>query len=244
MNVQFPSVSIVLLGQFRPDDFLPIKLAEGKAITKKAAESASFITLVPSQVVHFNFGWGELQVIPKRFHITTKAVPYIRISDLAIKALRDLSPDSLVSAFGINLEHHYEFPNADARNSLGMRIAPPAAWGAWGAELLANIHGEKKGTPLQGGLLSMQMRLPFLNNGISGWQDVVVGPSSAIQEGLGVLLRSNHHHQIVPLTFDGLPESEGPTEREATSRLLEALAEGFDNSIASAESIFQGVLAL
>lgn len=222
---------------------MPNKLAEAKIVTTKVAESATFVALLPGQVVHSKFGWGELQVIPQRFQITTTTAPYVRICDFALKALRDLAPTSAVTAFGINNETHFDLGSVDAANKLGTRLAPPTAWGAWGAEIASNMQGENKGTPLQGGLLYIQMRQPFIESEISGWLDVSVGASNVIPNRRGALFRSNHHHQMPNSGTDSLPASDELTEREITNLLLDRLADTFDSSIVQAESIFKGMIA-
>ena len=174
-----------------------------------------------------------------RFQISTTNVPYIRICDFVLKALGNLAPKSVVSAFGINVESIYVPPNIDARNELGTRLAPPLAWGSWGKTLLANMQGEHKGTHLQGGLMHLQMRQPFIENGISGWRDAVIAPSPKIENKTAVLLRTNHHHQISKLDPS---DNVDISENETTSRLLTCLPAVFEKSIADSLSIFEGVV--
>lgn len=240
MKVASPSVSIVLLGKFRPDNFLPDKLAEAKLITRKVAESVSYITLFPGIQVNFRFAWGDLLVQQDRFQIVTTEAPYIRVCDFALKALSDLAPDATVTAFGINRDGHYDLGSVEARNKLGTRLAPPEAWGPWGAKLRKSMEGKTKGTPMQGGVVHVQMRLPLLDDGITGWLDVTAMPSVVIANARGAYFRANHHHQAAPRASEIQKVDEKPSD--ITTRLLARLSDRFEQSIADSESIFKEVI--
>ena len=235
MNMEAPSVSIVLLGQFQPNNFLPNKLADGKVITKKTASSAFFAVLAPGQMVQFKLDWGDVLVVETQFQIVTSEMPYIRICDFVVKAVGGLAPESVVTAFGINVERHYDFQSIEARNKLGKQLAPPEAWGAWGKTLAAEME-EGKG----GGLLNIQMRQPFHESNLTSWRDVVVAPSP--KNKTGVILRANHHHQVQVLESSGDKSNENLSEDDTKSRLLTRLSEIFEKSITDSLSIFDGVV--
>lgn len=239
MKATKTSVNIVLMGQFKPESFLPNALVEGNVITEKAAKSASILALMPSQTLQFRLDWAELMVLPERFQITSLEAPYIRICDFALKALLDLAPNSTVSQFGINVIGHYDLGSTDARNNLGRRVAPPEAWGTWGQTLLESMNGEHRGTILQGGMLNVQMKQPFSKDGVNGWRTVGLSSSLEIPNNTGVLLQTNHHHQVASLD----PEDKGPFAGNATTVLLAALSSSFEKSIEDAFSIFDGVLS-
>src|SRR5450759_943091 len=188
-------VSIVLIGEFNPDNFLPKKLAEGGVIPNKIAESASIIAFLSGQITQFNLGWVELAAYKTKLQVSCAEAPYIRICDLVMKALNDFSPQSTVSQFGINVEFNHDFGNFVDRNKFGCRIAPPEAWGAWGQVLRASMTGKECGTPLQGGAMSVHMRKPFeVDEGVTGWQDAIVTRSS--QYKTGITISCNNHHQM------------------------------------------------
>jgi hypothetical protein len=242
MNAITTGVSIVLAGQFAPDDFHPNKLADGRVIAKKVAESASITALLPMHTLQFKLSWADILVQENRFQVTSIEAPHIRICDLVLKALGDLSPSSTVFQFGINVDRHYDFGSVDARNEFGKRIAPPDAWGPWGREMLDSMTGEHKGTSLQGGVLTVHMRQPFVEDGLTGWRDVVVVPSSEIPNNTGIFIRSNHHHQLTKL--DSSPElsTQPSLNRKDTSFLLATLSSRFEKSVEDALSIFEGVI--
>lgn len=242
MNATAHKVSIVLVGEFNPDDFLPNNLLEGKVIAKKSAESASITVLVPKQTVQFKLNWAELLVVQNRIQITSLEAPHIRACDLVLKVLRELALNSTVSQFGINVDHNHDFGTFEARNNFGRKIAPPEVWGSWGQILLASMTGDECGTSLQGGVMGVHMRKPFADkDGLTGWRDVIVVPSENIKTGISI--RSNHHHQLTSIDPEA-EKSEQPLSADAaTSFLLTALSNRFEKSIADAVSIFEGVIA-
>lgn len=241
MTPKRTKISLVLIGQFNPDNFMPEKLAEGKAIAKNEAAKAKLITLVPKQSVQYTLSWVEITATSNRLQFSSLEAPYIRVCDLAIKTLRDLYPESSVIEFGINVDCDFDFISAEARNNFGIKIAPPNPWGAWGSELLKSMSDERVGTELQGGVLNQQMRLPFSSDGVYGWRDVVVGPSLEIPNQLGVLMRSNHHHQVKELNPDSDGFNTALSRDESTDRLLTHLAATFDDSVDQALTIFSEV---
>lgn len=241
MKIIKSTVSLVLLGSFNPDNFLPKKLAEGKVITSKMADSALVVALMPTQTIHFNLGWAEIMVLQNRFQITALEAPHIRACDFVLKALQDLATDSIVSQFGINVSCHYDLESGDARNNFGRRIAPPEVWGHWGQTILESMGNEERGTFLQGGVMNVQMRKPFAQDGVNGWRAISVTPSIEVPNNTGVLLQSNHHHQVISIDPDA-DETDVP-KKEQTSMLLTALSDHFEKSIEDAFSIFEGVLA-
>ncbi|OGA35659.1 MAG: hypothetical protein A3G80_06270 [Betaproteobacteria bacterium RIFCSPLOWO2_12_FULL_62_13b] len=243
MVPEFSNATIVLLGTFDPNAFVPDALAQGKVISKKEAERVKFETLVRGHIVHFRLSWGELLVGPNHFQIGTTGAPYVRICDFATKALNDLPTKSVVTAFGINLECHFNLGSIKSRDALGRKLAPPKAWGGWGETILENMHGNQKENPKHGGMFLLQMRQPFVEKEISGWLDVWAGPSTRIADNMGVFFRTTHHHQLTPQAKEGHEPGQQRKLPIESRPLLEFLVERFDASILSAENIFEGALA-
>src|SRR5512146_2397380 len=104
MSPTSTTVSIVMLGQFHPDNFLPKKLAEEKVIPKKLADTAIPKLLVPSETIEYQFDWALVAASRTRLQVQSDQAPYVRICDLLVKAVGDLSPKSTVTAFGVNVE--------------------------------------------------------------------------------------------------------------------------------------------
>ncbi len=238
MKIESKSVSIVLLGKFAPDKFSLRTLAEGKLIPQKIADTATYKSLIPGMQVVLKFAWGELLVAQDRFQVTTTEAPYIRICDLSLKAINDLNPEAVVTSFGINCDSHIDIGSREARNKLGVRLAPPEAWGAWGAEIRKGMDGENK---MQGGVTHIQMRQQFLDNGVRGWLDVSAMPSPEFENDSGVVLRANHHHLGDISDSGDAKADEKPAD--ITARLIERLAANFENSIANIDTIFKGVIS-
>lgn len=240
MRPQFTSATIVLLGKFTPDAFLPNALGEAKVISKKDAKLATLRTLIPGTVVNFALLWCELLVSTDRLQIGTAQAPYVRISDVVVKALKDVRGESRVTAFGINVESHFDLGSISARDVMGSRLAPPKEWGKWGEEILESMRTASPGT--HGGMVSLQMRKPFTEERVAGWLDVVVGPSPIIPDNSGVFFRTNHHHQV-PVKLADTDENQDSRQAGVEPlALLDALAERFDASILSAENIFNCVI--
>ena len=54
MTPSIAHLTLVLIGSFAPDEFLPAKLYERSALSKTDRTGAEFVALVPGQIVHFN----------------------------------------------------------------------------------------------------------------------------------------------------------------------------------------------
>ena len=243
MKLVKSTVNLVLLGSFNPDSFLPKKLAEGKVITSKMANSASLIALMPTQTVHFILEWAEILVLQDRLQITSLEAPHIRVCDFVLKVPQDLAINSTVSQFGINVVCHYDLESVDARNNFGKRIAPPDVWGAWGQKISESMSNYEKGTYLQGGVINVKFRKPFNHDGINGWLDISVTPSPEVPNNTGVLLQSNHHHQVLSIDPDADADKIVVSDTEQTSTLLKSLSDNYEKSIEDAFSIFKEALS-
>jgi hypothetical protein len=241
MIAEAASVSVVLVGKFQPDDFLPDKLVAGKILSRKLLDSLSFVSLIPGSHVQYKFAWAEVTAQRRRLQVTSSEAPYIRVCDFVLKALGDVARESVVAAFGINCESHYNLGTIAARNRLGLRLAPPEAWGGWGAKVKESIEGEPGETNLQGGVILLRMRLPFLKGSVRGWLDVSISPSDVITGQTGICLIANHHHQISTSASEAEETKDEPSESDVTSKLLESLSAGFDNSLSDTELVFKEV---
>lgn len=239
MKANTTSVTIVILGDFDPNAFMPDALVEEKIISSKDADLIKYQTLVRDQIIHINLAWGEMLVAKDRFQVSTIEAPYVRICDFAIKAINDSPIESKIKAFGINLESHFDLGSRAKRDELGVKLAPPSAWGEWGTTLKAGMDSDD--VTKHGGMTLLQMREPFSEEKISGWLDINVGPSSKVGESSGVYFRSNHHHQLIP---EDKQRSQADSTQNQTNgyELLGILADTFDRSIIHAGAIFSGVL--
>lgn len=237
---EYTTATLVLPGVFNPDSFSPTALAEQKAISRKDATIAKFRTLAPGTVVHFELLWGEIFVTTDRIQVSTTEAPYVRICDFVVKALSDQASEPLVHAFGVNVESHFDLGSVKARDEIGVKLAPPEAWGAWGRGMRATYSASPE---KHGGVFRLQMRMPFAEDDIAGWLDVTIGPSERIANSTGIFFRTNHHHRIsrTALSSDASKNDKRPVMSD--SRLLLAeLARRFDGSVMNAEKIFHDVI--
>jgi len=224
MTPEFSNAAVVLLGKFDPDAFLPEALVGEKIITKKEAESVKYNTILRGQVLQFQLPWAKVLIAQDRYAIETSEAPYVRICDFTTKALSDLPTKSVVTAFGINLESHFNLGNIAARDEIGKKLAPPTAWGKWGEKVLSSMHGDAQENPQHGGMVLIQMRQPFVAEQAAGWMDVWVGPSERIPNSTGVFFRTNHHHQHPKKKADDKVAEEKRDFVAEGQRLLELLS--------------------
>lgn len=240
MKPDSSQVSLVLLGRFNPDDFHPKKLKDASVITIGDAEVVDYVVLIPGQTLQFKLSWCEFLVVPDRLQIVVYEAPYIRACDFVLKAINDMAPKSVVRAFGINKDAHYDLGSIKARNELGVKLAPPSRWGDWGKRIEDDIQNKLNKAENHGGVLSIHMRDVFTEGSIAGHLDVTVGPSNKIQNDRGVSFKFNHHHAIDTVQ---LPTSDSNIVlAEITTKLLSMISERFDASVNRADEIFEGVL--
>lgn len=235
------SVNLVLIGKFEPNDFLPESLIAKGVIPKEYKDSITYIALVPGQSVHIKCPLWEMHAQKVRIQITTSEAPHIRIYDLLAKILGETGDNSALYVFGINRETHFDMGSVAARNKIGVRLAPPTAWGKWGEKILATINGPLAETNLQGGVILMQMRLPFNEESIRGWLDISAFPSQTVPNSTGICFRANHHHEFFKESTDGTA-LERPADVEITDIMLKTLREHFDDSIAYSRTVFEEIV--
>lgn len=243
MKLEHTGVSIVVLGTFRPDSFRPKALVDAKIISPKDAALSEILTLVTGQIVNFKLPWATVLVDSTRFQLATIEAPYIRICDLAVKALSDLDTKFSVSAIGINYEAHVNLGSYQARDAIGTRLAPPNVWGQWGESILKSLEHAPPNR-LHGGVMGMTMRLPFVSELAGGWRDITVSPSGKIKGDTGIQIRTNHHFILLEAFLDETQSPENPTKEDSNGILLKVLAEQFDQSIKEAETVFNQVVTV
>ena len=243
MLPSFKSASIVVLGKFLPEKFTPEALSSEGVIPIPEANRAKYLSLLkgPAGVTQFRLSWGEITVTPDRLTVSAERPPFVRACDVVRKALFESPAHTIIRAFGINLEAHFDLGNREAVNKLGRKFAPPDAWGTWGTEIensMKDSHSLRNG-----GMMLLQMRMPFFDDDIIGFRDVQVLPSNRIKR-TGVCFVSNHHHESAKNLQEDGSVNTVVEEKEAISCdfALEVLGSKFEQSIAEAESIFDEVL--
>lgn len=238
MKADSLKVSVVAIGNFDPQEFMPAELLARKVVSSKQLSDPHYITLLRGHTVHYRADWLEVNAQGDRLQVTTSTVPFIRLADFVQKVVIDFPSRPRVTAFGINVEAVYDLLTVDARNALGRRLSPPSAWGAWGKAIEATMDGADKGTELQGGMTLVRMREAFRRGPIAGWLDISVTPHTGVQGQFPVQMSSNHHHAVSNLTDSGKQ-----TPEDSTNALIEHLAAVFEESVQKAQDVFLGILA-
>jgi hypothetical protein len=222
------TVTVVLLGTFKPGALLLPNLVQHKAIGKGDAEQSSYEALLRDQVVDVKLPWARLVCIPERLSIETPLAPYVRAADLAAKCVREVAGGSLVTKVGLNVTCRYGFQSVKARDEFGQRLSPISAWGALGAE----VAGTLGATPdkLHGGLVRAAIRLPREHKTFGGHLDLHVEAGDFSSGTYNVLLQTNDHFEPI----GGDIQATGLSERMFSEALIEVIENEFDASIKKA----------
>ena len=180
---QIAAVSVVTLGQFNPSIVHPSWLASENLIPRLVADGAT-IDVIHPELADFTLHMSEpeavlrVQVLRQRLLVSTEdARLYETVRDLSVGILT-LLRHTPVTKLGINLDCHVAMASDDARNALGQRLAPPAAW----SDIL-----EKPS------LLSISMKSHRVD-GLDGHLVVKVEPSNRVP--FGVLLAINDQFDL------------------------------------------------
>lgn len=215
-------VSVVLLGTFKVSDFEVDRIRSVKALSENDLEQAHYDGLLRDQLVSVTFPWGKLQVVADRVSMEVANAPFVRGPDLLLKMLREASPTSVVTKFGINLTSHYRYDSVEARDAFAVRLAPPNAWGWFGDEVEKSF---KERDDKHGGLMRITMRHAAPGDRTQGWIDVTAEPSR-LYGNQGVAITVNDHYEMSP-------DEAGPlrSPRAISEVLLDRVGGGFDKSI-------------
>jgi hypothetical protein len=215
-------VSVVLLGTFKVSDFELDRIGSAKALSENDLEKAHYDGLLREQIVSVTFPWGKMQALTERLIVEVANAPFVRGPDLLLKMLRDASPSSTVTKFGINLTSHYRYDSIEARDAFAIRLAPPNAWGWFGDEVEKSF---KERDDKHGGLMRITMRQAAPGDRTKGWIDVTAEPSRLFGNQ-GVAITVNDHYEV------SQEEAESLRSQRAISEVLLAKVEDcFDNSV-------------
>jgi hypothetical protein len=229
---EISAATIVLRGAFNPSIFQPFWLVRNEIVTEEQGENAQ-INLIHPQAAEFDIpGQFSLHVDPTTFTITRTEAPLILVSDTAVKIFAELLPHTPTGQLGLNRTVHFSVGSFEERNRIGVLLAPPDPWGAWGTELSS---GPSKGKPDQlGGLKSLTMLQTRPPDRQFGHIQATIEPSILIGGGRsGIFMVINDHFQI-----------EDPGKAEGAEEMIDILAGRFDESIRRSESLIDQVMAL
>jgi len=215
-------VSVVLLGTFKVSDFELDRIHSVKALSESDLEQAHYDGLLREQLVSVTFPWGRMQALSDRLVVEVANAPFVRGPDLLLKMLREASPASIVTKFGINFTPHYRFDSVEARDAFAVRLAPPNAWGWFGDEVERTF---KESDDKHGGLMRITMRQAAPSDRTKGWIDVTVEPSRLFGNQ-GVAITVNDHYEVSHEEAESLR-----SPRAISEVLLTKVEGGFDLSV-------------
>lgn len=231
--------SVVLVGAFAPSKFLLPALAAADVLSSADVASAAYEMLLRDQGLQVSLPWGTFLVTADRFTVEAKQAPYVRAADFVLKCMREIASASTVRQMGINLKTEYIFRDPTARDSIGKRLLPAAAWGPWGR--VVEKSQELPASDLQhGGLACAVLRQQKPEGrGVEGYVDARVDAATPTDAGWGVFVSINDHYQASGRTVGGRKVSEAVV----TAGLLDMLEESFDSSVAASFEIANGIIA-
>jgi len=214
-SLEIKELIIILVGSFNPVIFHPQWLVRKGLIREGEAEAAKPKINHP-EISEFDLDYCSIQVLPHRFSITsTQEDGFVLMRDLVANIFESL-PESHIVQLGINLHHHYKFPDKEEYIEFGHQIIPKEQ--LWGQVLTnplllkVNIQGERTDD----------------NNGKIG---VTVKTSDKINE-YGVEIQINDHYNLL---------SKGEENKVDASRAVQILRKEWDNSLKHSEEILNKV---
>lgn len=223
---EISGVTIVLVGSLNPRIFTPDWFARHGLISGEESDKAE-IEIVHRHITKFRADWLNIQVEDERFQAITTEAPYIRLHDLIVRTFRDFLSHTPLTKLGINREIHFNVGSQEARDQIGHRLAPPKVWGDW-APMITAGKGER-----QGGMVSLTMLQPEVDDRPKGYIKAKVEPSVRIKGLSGVYVEVNDHYEI-----------ENPDKVFGCEEIISLLEAHFEASIQRSEWIIDQVARL
>jgi hypothetical protein len=124
---EIQELSIVLVGSFNPQIFLPLWFSNNNLIRREEAENAK-IEIITNQASIFDTDWFRLVVLLDKYMLTTTKNSYFEeIKDL-FKGTFQLLSHTPVKKMGINWKYHYRAHSKEEWNTFGDTLAPKDVW--------------------------------------------------------------------------------------------------------------------
>jgi hypothetical protein len=182
-------ISIVLIGSFNPAIFHPTWLALKKLIPEETTAGAN-LQVVHPEISQFLVADMLFQIQASRFLIQCDAAYAQIIRDLALSIFQDFLPETPIWTMGINRRIEFSCGSEEARDRLGQMLAPVAAWGEWGKQV---VHREAS-SEMHGGMTRVVMKQQPRPDKLKGHIQADVQPSTTDRSA--VLLDINNHFEI------------------------------------------------
>ncbi|MGO9460076.1 MAG: hypothetical protein ACLP1W_08140 [Rhodomicrobium sp.] len=233
---EIAGASVVLVGSFNPAIFSPDWFVRQNLLEKDQIVQPGPNFIIHPQIAQFSVEWCQISVDLDKFSLTTTRDPLVRISDLASRTFGQYLTHTPLRAVGLNRYVHFRVSSLEKRDEIGYKLAPPEAWGEWGAAI------KKKSGLKHGGMQAVAMQQNVFDYDRTGNITATVQPSSEIKEGFGVFVQVNDHYEITKIeTIDGISEAITILDKFEESRknsewIIEQvmrLAHGSNPSIAS-----------
>jgi hypothetical protein len=182
--------SIVLVGSFNPAIFQPMWFAVHQLISTEEAEGA-VVGVVHDEITQFRTGKLRITVETNRFIVICSTTLRDVARDLVVSCFGELLFHTPVKMFGLNRDVHFSCGDEPARNRFGQRLAPPDAWGKWGADIRAH-----SGDKVHGGVFRIGMRSAPREGDFKGHVQVEVQRSTIVRNDAGVVVTVNDHYDV------------------------------------------------
>ena len=216
--------SIVLAGKFNPAIFHPAWFKD-KDIEPTLQESETEIQIVHNDVSSFSIDTRNYSIQRDRFQLETTSAPWIIIADIIREIFGEYLIHTPIRAFGINRIVHFRLNSFNERSDLGRRLAPIGPWGDFGKEM------ESDSVELIGGMRSLTMTRKSKETSVSIDTNAQIEPSVKIDDGKGVYMRVNFHHEL-----ENLPDGYG------SETAIQILSTRFEDEMAEAEAIIYHIM--
>jgi hypothetical protein len=219
--------SIVLVGNFNPAIFSPDWFIRHGLVNEQAVQRDDPDFIVHPQIAQFKLDWCQIVAETGKFSISSSKDPLVLIMDLAVRTFSEFLPHTPLRQLGINRQVHFQVASPDVRDAIGFRLAPPDAWGEWGAHITASSNQKR------GGLRSLTMQQQVFDDDRSGHISTTVQPSSQITPGLGIYVQVNDH-------FEATEQDPARGTRE----IVTLLEDRFETSLSNSDSIIDQIMRL
>ncbi len=222
---EIDTVAVVLLGRLNPAIFQPQWFARCGLVSDEDAEAAH-IEIIHPEISKFQIGKFEISVETGRLVAELQSPPFVEVVDFLERTFREFLPHTRIYQMGINRSVHFSVGTEEARNEIGMRLAPHEPWGNWGEAI-------ERPFPNRGGLRILTMEERGLEDRPNGHFQVRVEPSLKVKGDVGIYVSTNDDYRVADAEdVDGCRE------------ILDLLHSSFEPSMKRAETIIDQLMSL
>lgn len=222
---EFDSVAIVLVGRFNPAIFQPKWFGHCGLVTTEEADEAH-IEIIHPEISKFQVGKFDLSVETSKLIASVSKPPFVDVMDFLERTFGEFLPHTPISKMGINRQVHFSVGSEDARNAIGMKLAPHEPWGDW-------VTAFERPLPNRGGLRTMIMEERGLEDRPVGHFQVKLEPSLKIEGNAGIYMSTNDDYRVAD-----------PENVEGSKEILDLLHTSFEVSMRRAECVIDQIMSL